>query len=169
VAPDLLALGKGLTGGTLPMSATLVSDAVYDAFRAGGGRARTFFHGTTFCGNPITAAAALAALDAYREERVLEGIPARAAILAHGMARVARRLGALPPRAVGLVSAVEIPDEAGGAARARAVVARALALGLFLRPLGRVVYLWPPLNAPEPVLREMVGRLERAAEETEPG
>ena len=169
VAPDLLALGKGLTGGTLPMSATLVSDAVYDAFRAGGGRARTFFHGTTFCGNPITAAAALAALDVYREDRVLEGIPARAAILANGMARVARRLGALPPRAVGLVSAVEIPDEAGGAARARAVVARALALGLFLRPLGRVVYLWPPLNAPEPVLREMVGRLERAAEETEPG
>ena len=182
VVPDVMTIGKGLTGGTLPMSATLVSDAVYDAFRSEGGRARTFFHGTTFCGNPITAAAALAALDVYRDERVVEGVAARAVILGEGMARVARRLAPSPAllrgakevrghvgppvRAVGLVAAVEIPDSAGGATRARAVVARALELGLFLRPLGPVVYLWPPLNAPEPVLRDMLQRLERAAEDT---
>lgn len=166
VVPDVMTVGKGLTGGTLPMSATLVSEAVYDAFRAEGGRARTFFHGTTFCGNPITAAAALAALDVYRDEQVVDGVPPRATILREGMARVARRLGDPPVRAVGLVAAVEIPDAAGGAARARAVVARALELGLFLRPLGSVVYLWPALNAPERALRDMVERLERAAGET---
>ncbi len=165
VTPDVLTVGKGLTGGALPMSATLVTDAVYDAFRAEGGRARTFFHGTTFCGNPITAAAALAALDVYRDERIVEGVPPRGAILAEGMARVARRLGDAPLRTLGLVAAVEIPEAAGGAACARAVVRRALELGLFLRPLGPVVYLWPPLNAPETVLREMVARLERAAED----
>ncbi len=169
VTPDLLTIGKGLTGGSLPMSATLVSDAVYDAFRADGGRARTFFHGTTFCGNPITAAAALAALDVYREEQIVEGIPARAAILAQGMARVARRLRAEPPRGIGLVSAVDVPGVEGGAARARAVVARALELGLFIRPLGPVLYLWPPLNAPPAILRSMLERLEQAVEDTAPG
>jgi len=166
IVPDVLTVGKGLTGGALPMSATLVTDPIYDAFRAEGGRARTFFHGTTFCGNPITAAAALAALDAYRDERVVEGVALRAAVLAEGMSRVARRLGGSPVRTLGLVAAVEISDEAGGAARARAVVRRALELGLFLRPLGAVVYLWPALNAPEATLREMIARLERAAEET---
>jgi len=169
VVPDILTVGKGLTGGSLPLSATLVTDEIYGAFRPAGGQARTFFHGTTFCGNPIAAAAALAALEAYREERVVEGIPARAAILAEGMTRVARRLGVPPPRQLGLVAAVEIPDADGGAGRARAVVARALELGLFLRPLGPVVYLWPPLNAPEAVLRDMLERLEQAAADGAPG
>ena len=168
VVPDVLTVGKGLTGGALPLSATLVTDRVYDAFRGVGGRARTFFHGTTFCGNPITAAAALAALDVYRDERVVEGIPSRAAILEAGMARVARRLGGGPVRALGLVAAIDVPESEGGAARARAVVARALELGLFVRPLGPVLYLWPALNAPEGVLHEMAARLERAAEETAP-
>jgi adenosylmethionine-8-amino-7-oxononanoate aminotransferase len=166
VVPDVLVMGKGLTGGTLPMSATLVSDAVYDTFRAARGRARTFFHGTTFCGNPITAAAALAALDVYRDERVVEGVAVRAALLARGMARVARRLGCAPLRSVGLVAAVEVPDAAGGSVRARAVTERALELGLFVRPLGPVVYLWPALNAPHDVLRAMLERLEQAAWET---
>jgi adenosylmethionine-8-amino-7-oxononanoate aminotransferase len=166
VVPDLLCLGKGLTGGTLPMSATLVSDGVFDAFRAVEGRARTFFHGTTFCGNPVAAAAALAALDVYRDERIVEGIPARAAILREGMARVARRLGGAPVRSLGLVAALDVPEEEGGAARARAVVARALELGLFIRPLGAVLYLWPPLNAPPAALRAMLERLEQAAHDT---
>jgi adenosylmethionine-8-amino-7-oxononanoate aminotransferase len=166
VAPDVLTVGKGLTGGTLPMSATLVTDEIYDAFRAEGGRARTFFHGTTFCGNPVTAAAALAALDVYRDERVVEGVPARAAILSEGMGRVAAHLSGAPVRTLGCIAAAEVPEAAGGAARARAVAVSALAHGLFVRALGPVVYLWPPLNAPEPVLRDMIARLEAAAEET---
>ncbi len=166
VVPDLLVVGKGLTGGALPMSATLVTDRVYDAFRAERGRARTFFHGTTFCGNPITAAAALAALDVYRDERVVEGVAARGALLAGGMARIARALGGSPLRSIGLVAAIEIDEAAGGVARARAICDRALELGLFVRPLGRVVYLWPALNVADDVLRAMLERLERAAHET---
>jgi len=166
IRPDIMTVGKGLTGGALPMSATLVTDEIYDAFRARDGRPRTFFHGTTFCGNPITAAAALAALEVYHDERVVEGVAPRGALLAEGMARVAERLGGSPVRSLGLISAVEITEQAGGAARARAVVGRALELGLFLRPLGRVVYLWPALNAPEPALHGMLERLVRAAEDT---
>jgi adenosylmethionine-8-amino-7-oxononanoate aminotransferase len=166
VVPDLLVVGKGLTGGALPMSATLVTDRVYDAFRAEGGRARTLFHGTTFCGNPITAAAALAALDVYRDERVVDGVPARARVLVDGMQRVAAWLERPVVRSVGMVAALEVPASAGGAARARAVVGRALELGLFVRPLGPVLYLWPALNAPLATLGAMVARLEQAAEET---
>ena len=70
-----MTLGKGLTGGLLPMSATLVSDAIYDTFRANGEQSRTFFHGHTFCGNPITSALALAALETYEEERIVERLP----------------------------------------------------------------------------------------------
>jgi adenosylmethionine-8-amino-7-oxononanoate aminotransferase len=159
VVPDLLTIGKGLTGGTLPMSATLASDAVYDAFRAGAdGTPRTLFHGTTFCGNPITAAAALAALDVYRDERVVERVPALSA-----------RLGDSPLRTLGMIAAVEIREAAGGAARARRVVARAYELGLFVRPLGETVYLWPPLTATPDELDAMTGILRRAAECTDVG
>jgi adenosylmethionine-8-amino-7-oxononanoate aminotransferase len=168
IVPDIIVLGKGLTGGALPMSVTLVTDRVYDAFRADAGRARTLFHGTTFCGNPITAAAALAALDVYRDERVVEGVPARAALLARGMKKVAAWLGNPCVRTVGMIAAIEVPDREGGAFRARAVAARALELGLFVRSLGAVVYLWPPLNAAEGILGAMLGRLEQAAAESRP-
>lgn len=166
IVPDILTLGKGLTGGMLPMSATLVSDAVYDTFRAdAAGRPRTLFHGTTFCGNPITAAAALAALDIYRDGSVVERLPPRIAQLEAGMAPVARVLGDSPLRTLGMIAAVEISDAAGGAALARRVVARAFELGLFLRPLGATVYLWPPLTATSDELGRMLEILLRAAEE----
>ena len=167
IVPDLLTLGKGLTGGALPMSATLATDAVYDTFRAApDGRPRTFFHGTTFCGNPITAAAALAALDVYRDERVVERLPERIERLAAGMAPVARALGDSPLRTLGMIAAIEIRDGEGGAARAKRVVARAFELGLFARPLGETLYLWPPLTASPEEIDAMTGILLRAAAET---
>jgi adenosylmethionine-8-amino-7-oxononanoate aminotransferase len=166
IVPDILTVGKGLTGGMLPMSATLVTDAVYDTFRAdAAGRPRTFFHGTTFCGNPITAAAALAALDIYRDGRIVERLPGRIAQLEAGMAPVARALGGSPLRTLGMIAAVEVRDEAGGAGRARRVASRAVELGLFIRPLGSTVYLWPPLTATAGELGRMLDILLQAAEE----
>jgi adenosylmethionine-8-amino-7-oxononanoate aminotransferase len=166
IVPDILTVGKGLTGGMLPMSATLVSDAVHDTFRADAdGRPRTFFHGTTFCGNPITAAAALAALDIYRDDRIVERLPGRIAQLEAGMALVAAALGDSPLRTIGMIAAVEILDAAGGAARAKRVVARAYELGLFLRPLGSTIYLWPPLTVTPDELGRMIEILLRSAEE----
>ena len=165
IVPDIMTIGKGLTGGSLPMSATLVSDAVYDAFRAdAAGRPRTLCHGTTFCGNPITCAAALAALEAYDADDIIKGLPPRVSILDEGMRRVADAVGGAPMRSLGMIAAVEVPDKAGGAGRARSVAAKAMELGLLVRPLGATVYLWPPLNCSEADLKLMVEIYADAAE-----
>lgn len=166
IAPDLMTVGKGLTGGALPMSAVLATDAVYDAFGSSGGVDRTFYHSHTFGGNPIAAAAALAALDAYEQEAVLERCTPRIEQLATGIHRIAASLGDGPRSSLGMMAVAEVSDEHGGAARARRVGLRALELGLFIRPLGRCVYLWPPLTTSESELAEMTDLLVAAAEET---
>ena len=165
IVPDIMTLGKGLTGGMLPMSATLVSDAIYDTFRANGGQSHTFFHGHTFCGNPITSAVALAALETYAEEKVIQRLPELARILEDGMRRVSGVLGS-PLRALGMIAAIEITEAAGGNLRARRIAARAYELGLFIRPLNTTIYLWPPLNIGRADLQSMVEIVERAAAET---
>ena len=71
VAPDLLCLGKGLTGGYLPLAATLTTERVYEGFLGAPEEGRTFFHGHTFTGNPLACAAALANLDAFEREGTL--------------------------------------------------------------------------------------------------
>lgn len=166
IVPDILTIGKGLTGGLLPMSAMLVTDAIYDTFRANGEQPRTFFHGHTFCGNPITSALALAALDVYEEEKTVEHLPERMRILEDGMLRVAAVLAGSPLRTLGMIAAIEIAPGAGGRLRARKIAARAYELGLFIRSLGSTVYLWPPLNSELAELQSMVEILERAARET---
>ena len=81
VAPDLLAMGKGLTGGYLPMAATLASSEIWRAFLGEYHEYKTFFHGHTYGGNPLAAAAALATLEVFENESVLEALPAKAARL----------------------------------------------------------------------------------------
>jgi adenosylmethionine---8-amino-7-oxononanoate aminotransferase len=166
IVPDLLTVGKGLTGGLLPMSAALVSDAIYETFRSENGHSRTFFHGHTFCGNPITSALAVAAIDTYAEEKVIEQLPERMRILEEGMRRIANLLGESPLRTLGMVAAIEIDEAAGGTLRARRIAARAYELGLFVRPLHSTVYLWPPLNTTSEELHSMLEMMERAARET---
>jgi adenosylmethionine-8-amino-7-oxononanoate aminotransferase len=167
IVPDILTLGKGMTGGLLPMSATLVTDAIYDTFRANGeGQTRTFYHGHTFCGNPITSALALAALETYDEEKTVPQLPERMRILEDGMRRVSAVLAGSTLRTLGMIAAIEIAPAAEGRLRARRIAARAYELGLFVRPLGSTIYLWPPLNSEPAELQAMVEILERAARET---
>lgn len=166
IVPDIMTVGKGLTGGMLPMSATLVSDAIYDTFRAESGQSRTFFHGHTFCGNPITSAVALVALQIYEEEKVVERLPESMRILEDGMRRVSGVLGGSPLRTLGMIAAVEITEAAGGQVRARRIATRAYELGLFIRPLNSTIYLWPPLNIASADLQVMLETIERAARET---
>ena len=77
VEPDLMTLGKGLTGGYLPLSAVLTSGEVFDAFLGAPDSGRTFYHGHTYTGNPLAAAVALANLDLFEEEDVIGGLPPR--------------------------------------------------------------------------------------------
>ena len=81
VAPDLLCLGKGLTGGYLPLAATLTTERVYEGFLGGPEEGRTFFHGHTYTGNPLACAAALASLDVFERERTLERLQPKIRLL----------------------------------------------------------------------------------------
>ncbi len=162
IAPDILCIGKALTGGTLPMSAAIVTDAIYDTFRSEPGRDRTFYDGHTFCGNPITSAAALAFLDAFEQERVMDKVAARAPQLAEGMARLARNPAVHFHKSLGMIGMVALTAESGGPALAQQIARRALDGGLFIRPLGSVLYLWPPLTTTESELDRMLELFARA-------
>jgi len=153
VTPDLLCIAKGLTGGYLPLAATLTTERVFEAFLGPPEEARTFFHGHTYTGNPLGAAAALATLDIFERERVVEGLPAKVERLANRLSG----LDALPAvgevRQYGLAAGVEmVRDPASRTAfpaaerRGMRVCLRAREKGVFLRPLGDVIVLMPPLS-----------------------
>ena len=108
VAPDLLCLAKGLTGGYLPLAATLATDEIWQAFLGDYAESKTFFHGHTYGGNPLGAAAALATLDVFEEERTLDGLPAKIARLGEHLARIARLPHVGDVRQRGLIAAVEL-------------------------------------------------------------
>jgi len=151
LAPDLLCVGKSLTGGTLALSATLATAAVYDAFVAPEtAQNRHFFHGHSFAGNPIACAAALASLDLFDVEDTLaqartlgDAIERHAGALAtHAAVREVRRRGVM----CGIV--VASPDDRTPPAPfAWAVADRLYERGIFTRPIGPVVQLVPPLSS----------------------
>jgi adenosylmethionine-8-amino-7-oxononanoate aminotransferase len=163
VAPDIVCVGKALSGGYLPISATVVSEAVYDTF-ADQPEDHTFYHGHTFAGNPIAAAAALAALDVYDELRIEERAAALGRVLDDELGRLRGVGGVRDVRCLGAIGAVELADSGVGTGVERAVRARDRLRreGVLLRPLGSVMYLMPPLIAPEDVLRDAARKLAAA-------
>lgn len=138
--PDIVCMGKGITGGTLALSATLTSERIYDAFLAQPEAARHFFHGHSYAANPIACAAALASLDLFESDRALE----HAATLADAAARRLVAVAALPQvretRQAGLMIGVET-------ASARRATAGLYERGHFTRPIGDVVQFVPPLSS----------------------
>ncbi len=150
VSPDLMCLSKALTGGYLPLGATLATEAIYDAFLSED-RTRTFFHGHSFTANPLSCAVAIASLDLFTTEPVL----ARVAALEQGLRRGLEPLRALPSvgdvRVIGGVGIVELVEDkatrsAGGYLDhiGPRLTAAFLDRGLMLRPLGHIVYVMPP-------------------------
>ncbi len=162
ITPDMMCLGKGLTAGYLPMSATIVTDQIYDSFRSGGGVDRTFYDGHTHCGNPITSAAALAAIDVYTSEDIVSASIPRAAQLAAGFERIAKLDTVAHAKTLGMIGMCSFTEEAGAAAFAKRATQRALDNGLFIRPLGNALYLWPPLVSTETELSGMLAIFEEA-------
>jgi len=147
VQPDLLACGKGLTGGYLPLSAVLTTEAVFAAFLGSPASGRTFFHGHTYTANPLACAAALANF----ELMAARGTVARAAAIGDRLGeRLTTGLRGLPVaelRRIGSMTGIDLgrgfdPDERRGVAVARVARRR----GVWIRPLGDVVVLMPPLG-----------------------
>jgi len=168
VTPDLLCLGKSLTAGTLPMAATIATEAVYQAFLGEYTSGRTFHHGHTFGGNPLAAAAACASLDLFAEERVIEeGVPRKSKLLAQVLAPLAEHPHVGEIRQLGMLAGVElVADRAAGRAypaterRGYYVCKRTTAHGVWLRPLGDVVVVMPPLAVSGSEM-ELLGRVLR--------
>jgi adenosylmethionine-8-amino-7-oxononanoate aminotransferase len=166
VHPDLLCLGKGLTGGYLAMSATVASRRVYDAFLGEDLSERTFYHGHSFSGNALAAAVALRHLQLIEEWAVLENVRSRSEQLAKALeARVAPLAAVTEIRVRGLMGGVELspPDE--GLRWGRRVCAAAVRRGVLLRPLGDVVVLMPPLTTTAAEIERIVGTLADAIAE----
>jgi adenosylmethionine-8-amino-7-oxononanoate aminotransferase len=152
VAPDLLCLGKGLTGGYLPMAATLATDEIWQAFLGTYADSKTFFHGHTYGGNPLAAAVALATLDVFDEEQTLARLPEKVARLAEHLTRLAQHPHVGDVRQRGLIAGVELVQDRGTAApfpwaekRGQQVCDYARSQGVWLRPLGNVLVIMPPL------------------------
>lgn len=153
VAPDLFCLAKGLTAGYLPMAATLATARIWNAFLGAHAERRTFFHGHTYGGNPLAAAVGIASLDIFRDERVLDSLPAKISRLREHVARLARldHVGAV--RQCGLVAGLDlVADGTTGASypwqenRGTRACLAARKHGALLRQLGDTVVLMPPLS-----------------------
>ena len=163
IEADIVCVGKGLSGGCLPISATVAKETIYETFEDTP-EDHTFYHGHSFAGNPIAAAAALAALDVYEEEDIVGRAAALGEVLCGEMTRLAELDAVKNVRCLGMVGAAELADgpDKTGAERAQLVRAELLEQGILLRPLSNVVYLMLPLVTPEDVLREAVSALGAA-------
>jgi adenosylmethionine-8-amino-7-oxononanoate aminotransferase len=151
ITPDFMCLSKGLTGGTLPLSAVLTTRRVYDAFYAEYSTGKAFLHSHSYTGNPIACRAALATLAVLRDEPILESNRKLAAHLAARLAPFADHPQVADVRQTGLIAAVELVRDkttrepfAAAERRGLRVYRHGLERGVVLRPLGNVVYFMPP-------------------------
>jgi adenosylmethionine-8-amino-7-oxononanoate aminotransferase len=172
VSPDLMCLAKGLTGGYLPLAATLATEEIYTAFLGEYAERKTFFHGHSYTGNPLACAAALASLRIFDRDRVIEGLPPKIERVRECLTSLRELPWVGDARQCGLMVGVEVvrdrrtgepyPWEAAMGAR---ICRRARTLGLITRPLGDVVVFVPPLASTEADLEAMLGIIRRAIEE----
>jgi adenosylmethionine-8-amino-7-oxononanoate aminotransferase len=169
VTPDIMALSKGITAGYLPLAATLATQEVYDAFLGEYRELKTFFHGHTFTGNPIACAAALASLELFERDRLLACLPDKISYLHRRLAALREFPQVGDVRCCGMIGAVELvkdkssrepypwEERIGGR-----VCSEARRLGLFLRPLGNVVVVFPPLAISLDELAFLMDGIEQA-------
>ena len=156
VAPDLLCLAKGITGGYLPLAATLATERIYEGFLGEFEEFRTFFHGHTYTGNPLACAAALATLDVFEEERTLERLAPKIGLLRDLLRPVAALPTVREVRQCGFMVGIELVDFPLTARMGHRVTMEARARGAIVRPLGDVVVLMPPLAISVGELRRLV-------------
>lgn len=171
VSPDFLCLAKGLTGGYLPLAATLTTEAVYARFLGPRAAQRAFFHGHTYTGNPLACAAALASLEIFAREKTVQQLPDKIAVLTgllaeqlggHRHVRQLRQRGLMVGIELGATPDRSYPAELLVGAQ---VCERVRDYGVILRPLGDVLVLMPPLCISAAELATLVHATRRAVDE----
>ena len=162
VAPDLICLSKGITGGYLPLAATLATDEVYQAFLDEPAQGKTFYHGHTYTGNPLACAAALASLELFERNRVLDNVRANSEILARRLARLGDHPHVGDVRQKGIMAGIELVAQKSNQQAfdpadriGHRVVLAARLRGLVLRPLGDVIVLMPAPAMPAELVDQL--------------
>jgi adenosylmethionine-8-amino-7-oxononanoate aminotransferase len=173
LAPDLMCLGKGITGGYLPLAATLTTEKIFEVFLGEPHEYRAFYYGHTYTGNPLASAVARANLALFRDEKIIERIQPRVAQLTAGLrARFAGLPYVADIRQHGLMAGIELmadPKRRIAFPSARAVghriIMRAREAGVIIRPLGDVIILMPPLSIDEAELELLMDTVCAATRE----
>ncbi len=156
VAPDLLCLAKGLTGGYLPLAATLATERIYEGFLGAPEEGRTFFHGHTYTGNPLACATALASLEAFERERTLERLQPKIELLGEQLEAIAAMPEVAEVRHRGTMVGIDLGEHDPALRLGHLVTLEARKRGAIIRPLSDVVVLMPPLSITEAELRQLV-------------
>ena len=162
VVPDILCIGKGLTGGYLPMSATVSSARVAEAFLGEDLGPRTLYHGHSFGGNALAAAVARRHLELIYDWHVLDNVGARASQLAKRLHAIGVNPAVREVRTCGLMAGIELAPPSGGLRWGRRVCAAAVGAGVLLRPLGDVVVVMPILTSTSDEIDRIADVLESA-------
>ncbi len=163
VSPDIMCIAKGVTGGYLPLAATLTTDDIYRAFLGEYREFKTFFHGHTYTGNPLACAAAIANIDLFRKEKTLKKLQPKIALLSNELKNIKNLAHVGEVRQRGFMVGIELvknksmkepytPEEKIGIG----VTIACRKQGLIIRPLGNVVVLMPPLSLSPRDLKRML-------------
>jgi adenosylmethionine-8-amino-7-oxononanoate aminotransferase len=176
VMPDLLCLSKGITGGYLPLAVTLATDEIYGSFLGEFKDLKTFFHGHSYTGNPLACAAAVACLDLFEKEHILENLTGKAEILDKWLKQILSLEHVGDVRNIGLMAGIELvkDKETKGPydsveKMGWRVAYHARDKGVIIRPLGNIVVIMPPLSISEQNLNQLLtvikGSIVSATEE----
>jgi adenosylmethionine---8-amino-7-oxononanoate aminotransferase len=157
VAPDFLCLAKGLTGGYMPLAATLTTERVYEGFLGAPEEQRTFFHGHTYTGNPLACAAALANLDAFESERTLLRLQPKIRLLGELLGEIAEMPEIAEVRSCGFMAGIDLGAHDPSLRLGHQVTLEGRKRGAIIRPLDDTIILMPPLSISKDELRRLVG------------
>ena len=157
VTPDLMCVGKGLTGGYLPLAATLTTERIYEGFLGEAEESRTFFHGHTYTGNPLACAAGIATLELFERKRTLARMQPKIELLTRLLANRIVPLGSVAEvRQRGFMVGIELNPSPASERTGHRVTLEARSRGAIIRPLGDVIVLMPPLGISDGELRRLV-------------
>jgi adenosylmethionine-8-amino-7-oxononanoate aminotransferase len=150
VIPDIMCVAKGLTGGYLPVAATITTDRIYEAFTGNFASGREFQHGHTFTGNPLASAAAVATLSILKEQNIPQSLAAKTVFFQEKLARFNQLDCVGDIRCIGMVGALELVTNRQTKTKLPAeerlpflIAQKALEYGIIIRPLGDVLYFIP--------------------------
>jgi adenosylmethionine-8-amino-7-oxononanoate aminotransferase len=164
VAPDLMCVAKGITGGYLPLAATFATEGIYEGFLGRHDEYRTFFHGHTYTGNPLACAAAIATLEVFEQERTIEQLQPKVELLTRLLEPVAQLACVSEVRQCGFMVGIELQGFDPADRMGHQVTLEARSRGAIIRPLGDVIVLMPPLAIEGGELQRLVSITRQAIE-----